>query len=394
MQSLWTRPALVRATMASLARQCQCPPAFQKTNYSNYRYLSIAADPQLVNMKNKAQAIVERTPIGEIDVDTWLEAKLLLRWWVSQRTPQSVKISFLLLDRLVTEQQTVSTGGYSDVSSFLNTKVIYQLVLNWNQVFKQSAENVKAVLSPQKLLFELDKLCAKSPSLRTTGTMLSGILDATLHLCKQVKSIEVAEFCEVLWDRKVQIFDRSTDFVPIVGFTSVLSAWGACGRPDRAQAFLDRVPHNVVIPDYRSYTIVLSAYAKVGDGTAAELLLERMIRQWQTDVVTWTTVISAWARSSSPDAASRVRALLTRMNDPSNAPLIRPNLVTFNTVLTCLSRSSQKDGADQCLRLLQQMKDLYATGKLDCPPDVFSYSIAMHACAKARRPSHAQDLFE
>jgi pentatricopeptide repeat protein len=40
------------------------------------------------------------------------------------------------------------------------------------------------------------------------------------------------------------------------------------------------------------------------------------------------------------------------------------------------------------------MKDLYARGQLESPPDVFSYSVAMFAYAKAGRPSNAEDLFE
>jgi hypothetical protein len=81
-------------------------------------------------MRKKVQAIVDRTPIGQNDVDTWLEAQLLLHWWASQRTSQSVKISFLLLERLVSEQQTHSTGDYNDISLFLNGNIVSALVGN------------------------------------------------------------------------------------------------------------------------------------------------------------------------------------------------------------------------------------------------------------------------
>jgi pentatricopeptide repeat protein len=371
-------------------------------------------------MRNKTQAIVERTRIGEFDVDTWLEAQLLLDWWANQRTPQSVKISFLLLERLVSEQQTLSTGGYDDVSSFLNRNLIYTLVLNWQQVVKQSANTAQIVYSPQKLVLELDKLCAKSPSLHITGIVLSIILNATLYMCKQGRSsLEAAEFCEVLWNRLVEHHYRSSKFRPdIQSFNTILSVWVTCARPDRAQAFLDRVPRDVVTPDNHSYTILLSAYAKVGDGPAAERLLEHVCRQWQLqqererqsdeqssghekssdrirpNIVTWNTVILAWSKSSSPDAASRAQSLLTRMYDPSNAPSVRPNLRTLNTVLLCWSRSNRKDCPDMCLRLLQQMKELYATGELESPPNLYSYLSVMFAYFAAHRPSEAEELFE
>jgi hypothetical protein len=414
-QRVWTRPALVRATAASLSEQQRatgpfqsCPLSFQ-TNYSNYRCLSNAANPQLVMMmRSKAQAIVERTPIGDLDVDTWLDTRKQLLWWAKQRTPQSVRISFLLLERLVSEQQTLSSGGNNDVSSFLNDGMINDLVLNWREVFKQSPNNAK-VFSPERLLFELDELCAKSPSLHMTVRALCHILDATLHLCKQGNSsFEVAAFCEVLWERMVQLRDgRYKYWCFLTSFNSVLTAWGTCARPDRAQLFLDRVPHDVVTPDSQSYTILLSAYSKLGDGPAAERVLELICRQWQDGVIqcdersfrrdlqmnlTW--VFWAWKKSSSPDAASRVLALLSRMYDPSNAPSIQPSLSMFNAVLFCWSRSSWKDGPDLCRGLLKQMKHLYATGELESPPDLSSYAPVIEAYATAGEPSNAEVLFQ
>jgi hypothetical protein len=136
-QSLWTRPALVRPATARVAGQLPAPSAWQSSrppsfqmNYCSSRYLSNTANPQLEIMRKKVQAIVDRTPIGQNDVDTWLEAQLLLHWWASQRTSQSVKISFLLLERLVSEQQTHSTGDYNDISFFLNGNIVSALVGN------------------------------------------------------------------------------------------------------------------------------------------------------------------------------------------------------------------------------------------------------------------------
>jgi pentatricopeptide repeat protein len=378
-----------------------------------------------VIIRSRAQAVVERverTPIGKLDVDTWLEATLQIQWWARQRTPQSVKISFLLLERLASEQQALSSGGYNDVSLFLNGEMLHALILNWQQVIKKSVNDATVVISPQKLVFKLDKLCENSPSLKMPGTGLSLIIDATLHLCKRVVSLEAAAFCEVLWERLVDknySENRSSQFQPdIFNFNSVLSAWVSCGHTERAHDVFDRVPRDVVTPNNHSYNILLSAYAKERDGPAAERLLELMCRQWQLqqervrnsderslgheqslemirpDVVTWTTVINAWAKSSSPDAAGRAQALLNRMSDPSNALSVPPDLMTLNTVLLCWSRSSTPDSPDRCLALLQKIKDLYATGKLKSPPNSFSYARVIYAYVKAGRPSDAHDIFE
>jgi pentatricopeptide repeat protein len=149
----------------------------------------------------------------------------------------------------------------------------------------------------------------------------------------------------------------------------------------------------------------------VGDGPAAEQLLERMRRQWQLHqerviqkderrcgslemigpiIETGNTGISV----SSPNAASRAQAGLTRIHDPSSAASVRLDLRTLNLALLCWARSSQEDGPDRCLGVLQQMKDLYARGELESPPDAVSYTTVMNAYAKAGRPSNAEDLFE
>jgi pentatricopeptide repeat protein len=423
--SLWTRPAVVRATTGLVGQQrapsrCQSsrPLSFQKY-YSSHLNLSNATDPQLVVMREKAQAIIERTPIGELDVDTWLEVEEQLHWWANRRTPQSVKISFLLLERIVAEQQTLTTEGYNNVSSLLNRNIVYALVLNWQQVIKKSAYDIGAVFTPQKLVHALDKLCDKSHSLEISRHALSLIIDATLHLGKQgISSLEAASFCEVLWERLVEKRGLSKYRPYMTSFNCVLSAWTTCARPDRALAFWQSVPQDIVTPDIRSYAILLSAFAKAGDGPAAELLLDHMCDKWQLqqvharqgdrlscghdrsldmvrpNVVAWNTVISAWEKSSAPDAASRAQTLLNRMYDPSNIPSVRPNLMTLNTVMACWSRSRQKDGPDRCLCLLQQIKDLYARGELESPPDTFSYTAAINAYIKAGRPSNAEDLFE
>jgi pentatricopeptide repeat protein len=366
---------------------------------------------ELFAMREKAQDLVQNVPVGSFDGGKWVSEKDRLLWWASQRTTQSVQISFTLLERLIAEQSHTET---SSLTAFLDSRLLDELVLNWLQVHK-SSRSQRDMISPHKLVHELDNLCSLSPTLELTGKALLKILDVTSRRAKRRTSVQDAAFAETLLDRMVAMTNSDTATssppfqLPTVSLNWVLSAWVACARPDRAHELLRRV-QDVITPSTVSYNSLLAAYAKVGNGPATEHLLNDMCRQWQLqqerddelstdsvdlrpDVYSWNTCISAWAKSSAPDAGARAQALLTRMNDPELLPRVLPDLRTYNTVMACWARSAQEGALEHCRELLQQMKELHASGDLEGPPDLFAYSTVIYAYAKAGRPTEAQEFF-
>ncbi|GAX15662.1 hypothetical protein FisN_3Hh135 [Fistulifera solaris] len=318
-------------------------------------------------------------------------------------------MSILLLSRLVHEQKL---GNASISSDFLDWQIIDRLVENWECVHDSIKENNgESVILPAQLLAKLDQLCNESPSLELSGSSLQVILGVASRRAKRLKSVTEAAFAEAVLDRMTELNQPNASslgsFHPRTkALNKVLSSWTACARPDRARALLERA-QNVIPLDIRSYNCLLAAYAKVGNGEAAEQLLKDMCEQWQLqegyplldwkgsapkpDVVSWNTVISAWARSHGSNAAERVQSLLARMYDPKTFPPVQADVKTFNTVLSCWARAGQ---ADRCLSLLQEMKDLHSRGQLESPPDLFSYATVTNAFAKASQPEKAQDLVD
>jgi pentatricopeptide repeat protein len=319
-------------------------------------------------------------------------------------------MSILLLSRLVKEQNLGNTSVSSD---FLDWQIIDRLVENWESVHDTIKEknSDNDVILPAQLLVKLDYLCNESPSLELSGSSLQVILGVASRRAKRLKSVTEAAFAETVLDRMTELNQPNASslgsFHPRTkALNKVLSSWTACARPDRARALLERV-QNVIPLDIRSYNCLLAAYAKVGNGEAAEQLLKDMCEQWQLqegyplldwkgsapkpDVVSWNTVISAWARSHTSNAAERVQSLLARMFDPKICPPVQADVKTFNTVLSCWARAGQ---ADRCLTLLQEMKELHSRGELETPPDLFSYATVTNAFAKASQPEKAQDLVD
>lgn len=361
------------------------------------------------DMVKSTNQLLRETPLGTFDPSIWWNAEDQLVWWTEQKTPLSVQMSLLLLSRLVDEQQI---GNESVSSDFLDWQIIDRVVENWAEVQDTLCRKTDdSVISARPLLDKLDYYCTTSPTLELSGTSLQFILGVVTRRAKRMKSVSEAALAEHLLDRMIELIQSSASsrgsFHPRTkALNKVLSSWTACARPDRAHALFERVQNTIPL-DSRSYNCLLAAYAKVGNGEAAEQLLEDMCEQWQLqegyplldwkggapkpDVVSWNTVLSAWAKSNASDAGERVQALLARMYDPKTSPPVQADIKTFNTVLACWARGGQ---ADRCRALLEKMKEFHASGELHSPPDLFSYATVTNACAKASRPEQAQELVD
>ncbi|GAX13567.1 hypothetical protein FisN_3Lh135 [Fistulifera solaris] len=393
------------------ARTCQFlqPPRSSTLSWKKHRSYASQTYTEDRDILERTKRFLLETPSGTNDSSIWNSAEDQLEWWTYQKTPLSVQMSILLLSRLVDEQKIGNTTISSD---FLDWQIIDRLVENWESVHDSIKENNgERVILPAQLLATVDRWCNESPTLELSGSSLQVILGVASRRAKRLKSVTEAAFAETVLDRMTELNQPNASslgsFHPRTkALNKVLSSWTACARPDRARALLERAQH--VIPlDIRSYNCLLAAYAKVGNGEAAEQLLKDMCEQWQLqegyplldwkgsapkpDVVSWNTVISAWARSHGGNAAERVQSLLARMYDPKTFPPVQADVKTFNTVLSCWARAGQ---ADRCLTLLQEMKELHSGGQLESPPDLFSYATVTNAFAKASQPEKAQDLVD
>jgi pentatricopeptide repeat protein len=265
--------------------------------------------------------------------------------------------------------------------------------------------------------------------------------------------LDHAELGEALLLRMIsQVETNVNSFPPSPSnLNMVLNLWAKVGDGQRAWQLLQRVVP-VVRPDLQSYQAVLQAYATSGQGAAAEAILAEMCRPTSSksllsytirpDVTSWNIVLAAWARAPNKVAAAqRVEKMLVAMvkfgngggggdgtwssaadslNDTEQAQsngvdhasglldddfailggsaqehllhrAIKPNLTTFNTALSAWARVGE---AETCARLLGEMRDLHAAGRLEDPPDIFSYATVLNAFAKAGRPDQAEALFD
>lgn len=196
-----------------------------------------------------------------------------------------------------------------------------------------------------------------------------------------------AHHAQQVWERM-----HTMGYAPnLLTCNSVLNCWAKSGHPQagkRAHAILKKMS---VTPDVVSYNTVLQAYARAGDADSCLEILKKLMEDNTNDILpntrTFTAVLAALSRSGSPTAAEQSEALLIKMQDLDDASEeydTKPNTISYNAVLNCWARQSQHPGAGaRAANILHIMKELYLAGDIDVQPTIVSYNTVLHAYASS-----------
>lgn len=151
----------------------------------------------------------------------------------------------------------------------------------------------------------------------------------------------------------------------------------------------DSQRRDLVIPDIRTYCILLHYYSKLGTVTGAEWteqLHNHMQSLSQTvnpllkpTVTTYNIVISAWAASDAPDATDRIWKVYEQMMQVDELEL---DVSNYTTLLTALCKSKTSNDIQRAIELLQLMqnKAKSSSGSSKVHPDGRHYTMVLRAC--------------
>ena len=157
---------------------------------------------------------------------------------------------------------------------------------------------------------------------------------------------------------------------------------------------LHREGNQNVKPDVISYNTVLKAWAKSGVHDAAQkaqLLLDKMemfaikgIGGVKPDDISFNTTIDAWARDKSIDAPLRAQNLIHRMIELQERGIIEvaPTTKTFTGVLLAWSKSTRQDSSQKAEQIIEFMEKLNLLGQNQVKPDTYCYTILLNTYAK------------
>ena len=157
-----------------------------------------------------------------------------------------------------------------------------------------------------------------------------------------------------------------------------------------------------VRPDAATFTTVIDAYARVGLSKSAakadELLSEMKKANYAPpNYQTYTAVCTAWAKTPGDNRSlGRVEELVKEMEDVNEqmeadakgksiprAKSVKPNTRTYTTLISAWAKSKEPTKAKQALKILQKMRALAEDDK-DAKPTIYTYNTVIDACARCQ----------
>lgn len=355
-----------------------CPRSF-----SNISQSTLGGTPsQVKDGKREAQSLTDELcnhnvhKLGSLTAQMWQQAIDLCRYWMNPDRLEEIDAPLALLERLLAEQEFLFQNGATIINSnnssqalsetekkklqevskdLLTTDFLNGILRHWNVCWKKGVTKI----TPKTVFKELlENLAARSPSLIPDTKSYNLVLDGCTERYQKKNATELTN----------EIVTKMTN-------------------ASRSSYFLNDengVRSGNITPDTITYTILINIYGKVGNAQAAEDILNQMYDDYlagrsivQPNVRTFTSVISAWARSKATDAPEKAEAILELMyglHETKAFKYVRPNLVTYNCLLDCWAKSGRKESGEQAEKLLRTMENM--EGLL---PDTISYNTVISA---------------
>jgi hypothetical protein len=263
-----------------------------------------------------------------------------------------------------------------------------------------------------------------------------------ISLYAKRRSLQTADQASALLQRYIQEYQAGNVHAVLTTtmFNAAMDAYAKIGRPARVQEILKQMkeladPSNTrstnstapiqqqlahLRPDVISLTTLATAWTKSGNAqaaTKAQSVLEYMEGQEQLDMqpttVIYNVVLNALARSKLPDKAQRAEKMVARMQD--RCALVKfkgsqdddddddedldmyhaccePTIYTYQSLISCYSRSTQSpERAEQVLNFLKRQAADH--GRADLEPNTHCFAAAIHAWAYSMQPNKAKRAY-
>jgi hypothetical protein len=186
-------------------------------------------------------------------------------------------------------------------------------------------------------------------------------------------------------------------------FKAVLLAWRQqAGQedyaPHRAQRILEWMvrlykdgQNDLVVPDTACFEIVLQSWSRSNHKDApqyTEALLVSMERLYKAtgletlrpSTACYNAVLSAWAKSSKEGAPDRAMSVLEFMESCAG---VEPDMVSYSTVVGALARTNDPEDARKAEKLLKHVEVGYRAGNTNLEVDTILYNCVIGCLAKS-----------
>jgi PPR repeat len=259
--------------------------------------------------------------------------------------------------------------------------ISFNIVLNgWAQ-----QRSIYAAQRADQLLHQLLELQQSQPHLQADTYSYSAVLNAYAKSNGRKAAALRAE--ELL----TQMQQSLTTFRTDVCHNAVMDAWSVSEDPqagERAESILRNLPN----PSRISYNSCIKAYARSHAPNQAQRLLEEMRTlsqnsrpELEPDKISISTCIDAWSKwnKNLTHAALQAESLLLQMErdyETEPLPTKQPDIVTYTAVLTAYARAGWPEASEKSLDLIRRM-NRYSDEKPNAP----FFNTIIHLLAKSKK---------
>ena len=332
-----------------------------------------------------------KKPLGSIN---WEDAELVLR--KCTRDDQAMDLSFQLFDRLAKEESQNSFGDNDR-----NFHPLNWVVFNWKNKFMQNPHQSPL---PSHILGKINQW-KEASFLKPDTKTYAMILEAAASY-KENHSDGVL-FADNLLSRLLELCKTQFSVRPTtLCFAAVMNGWVLSERKEAAEkvdAWMKELVelHEEGWPDMQPNTVVcnilLNAWVRAGEVSKAEELLKTMLESAEPahpDLISFTTLLNAYAKEQTPEGVSRAETLLGQMHELFEAgyEIAKPNFVSYATVIDSHARLGLGEKAET---LLYKLEDLYKnTQDPEWKPDQALYSTVIMAWVRAKQAHRADKVLK
>ena len=385
------------------------------------------AYPDILRQRTGALAH-EKVPFGEFTAAMWHEAIHLLRRWVYTsplvRTPESVDQSFIILDRLILEQEAQRRHPLS--LKLLNTRLLRTMVYNWYHCVKcfhnyslEDQAMLRYEYTPMELLARLEDYSDRSPRLQFDTRCLNMII-AGAQLCSIVGNTGEAgmisprvaiPFAESLFDR--MLGSNKNDNMPCSSSEQSLQSCIANAAPadDKLVGCDQDVHHEHNISGNLKQNIVeeygfpyYSDPSADGDhhrgenppplGQHETKRHDHKLPSTRPDLRTYSSLIKMFASNG---LAFRAEALLNRLYQDYKVTSdedLKPDANAFTSVMKAWSKSDDPNAAYRADAILRRMHELTECGIESVAPDRVAYAVVLSCWAKVAGKARKEETLQ
>ncbi|KAL7489053.1 hypothetical protein ACHAW6_014638 [Cyclotella cf. meneghiniana] len=329
----------------------------------------------------------------------------LIDAWAYSGEPDSSDMAMALLSRM----EELSSGHSSSANgadpnkvspdSKTYTKVINAIALSGKVDAGEQAEAI------------LNKMMDDSNNLRPNTLTYTYVIDAYSRSKSAQSPANARRLVEKMEELRAQgdphVKPTARAWNSVIQACSGQSAAAADACLDIMENLADATGNEEVRPNSYNCNSVISAWAKSGEPGAAsraEKILEKMERMYAKSgderfkprTETYNAIIDAWAKSGEVDAPNRAELLLGYMMElyeTGHNTAAKPNVRSFNSVMNAWAKSGDVYAPERAADILKRMEQLERS-EWQVSPDATSFATAINAYARSLNYGKADSAYQ